>query len=136
VNNRNGDVDKFLEELEHPLKELVQRVRLAILAEDAEITEHIKWNAPSFCIDGDDRVTMNLHAKDKLQLIFHRGAKAKEGGRFKFEDPSGLLDWLAKDRAVVRLASGGEYEDNEDGLLKLVSQWMEATRPQMPRLSS
>jgi hypothetical protein len=128
VNNRNGDVDTFLEALDHPLKNLVQRVRLAILAEDAEITEQVKWNAPSFCIDGDDRVTMNLHAKDKLQLIFHRGAKPKEVDSFEFEDSSGLLDWLAKDRAVVRLASSDDYEANEGGLLKLVSQWMEATR--------
>ena len=39
----------------------------ALLAIDLPITERVKWNAPSFCVDGDDRVTMRLQPKDRVE---------------------------------------------------------------------
>jgi len=44
----SSDVDRFLADLEHPLKAGVEQLRAAILASDDAITEHVKWNAPSF----------------------------------------------------------------------------------------
>ena len=69
------------------------------------ITERIKWNAPSFGVDGDDRVTFKLHPPDRLQLVVHRGAKARDMQGFTFADPSGLVRWVAPDRGVVTLRS-------------------------------
>jgi hypothetical protein len=34
--------------------------RTDVLASDDGITEHVKWNAPSFCYAGVDRVTFRL----------------------------------------------------------------------------
>ena len=42
-------VVEFLNNLEHPLKNEIEEVRKIILSVDEQITEHIKWNAPSFC---------------------------------------------------------------------------------------
>lgn len=39
----------FLKELEHPLKDEIEEVRKIILSAADDITEQIKWNAPSFC---------------------------------------------------------------------------------------
>ena len=75
--NTSAEVDQFMARLRHPLKEGVQRLRTAILASNDTITEHIKWNAPSFHHAGQDRVTFRLQPGDKLQLIFHRGAKVR-----------------------------------------------------------
>jgi hypothetical protein len=47
VPNRSPEVDEFLSELTHPLREGVVELRDAILACDDGITEHIKWKAPS-----------------------------------------------------------------------------------------
>jgi hypothetical protein len=77
VANTSAEVDQFMARLEHPLKEGVQRLRTAILASNDTITEHIKWNAPSFHHAGQDRVTFRLQPGDKLQLIFYRGAKVR-----------------------------------------------------------
>jgi hypothetical protein len=97
--NQTQEVDEFLDNLSHPLREGVIATRAAILASDEQITEHIKWNAPSFCYRGDDRVTFRLHPADRFQIVFHRGAKVREdSGDFVFEDDSGLLrfpSWLA-----------------------------------------
>jgi hypothetical protein len=88
VANTSAEVDQFMARLEHPLKEGVQRLRTAILASNDTITEHIKWNAPSFRHAGQDRVTFRLQPDDKLQLIFHRGAKVRtDTAAFAFNDP-------------------------------------------------
>jgi hypothetical protein len=66
-----------MNDLRHPLKAGVVQLRAAILASNAAITEHVKWNAPSFCYGGTDRVTSRLRPGDRLQLIFHRGATTR-----------------------------------------------------------
>src|SRR4051812_3629708 len=92
------DVASYLRALRHPMKDGVAALRRAILHSNAEISEHIKWNAPSFCHGGDDRVTLRLPPKGGLQLILHRGAKVTDTTGFSFADPSGLIVWAAPDR--------------------------------------
>ena len=121
------EVERFLAGLEHPLKAEIERVRAIMLAADPEITERIKWKAPSFCYRGDDRVTMKLFPPTSLQLIFHRGAKVKDSTDFTFDDPTGLMSWAAKDRAVVTFADMSEIEAHEAKLADLVRRWMQAT---------
>ena len=41
--NRNPLVDSFLESLDHPLKPVIERLRLAVLDADDAISERIKW---------------------------------------------------------------------------------------------
>jgi hypothetical protein len=121
------EVDQFLATLEHPLKAEIARVRAIILGANSEITERIKWKAPSFCYRGDDRVTMKLHPPTSLQLIFHRGAKVKDSTDFAFADNTGLLKWAAKDRAILTLRDMAEIKANEAALTDLVTRWMHAT---------
>jgi hypothetical protein len=102
--NRSEQVDLFMSGLNHPSKEGVERLRLAILDSNDRITEHVKWNAPSFCYAGEDRVTFRLYPEDRVQLVFHRGSRVKDDAdSFAFEDDTGLLRWVANDRAVVAL---------------------------------
>lgn len=122
-------VEAFMQALDHPLKPLIARVRAIVLGSNGEITEQIKWNAPSFCYGGDDRVTLRLHPPQQLQLIFHRGAKVRESDRFSFVDNSGLLQWITTDRATVTLRSLEEAEAHEAALAQLVDRWMVATTP-------
>jgi hypothetical protein len=122
--NKTAEVDAFMETLNHPLKAEVQAVRDIIKGVNPDVTEHIKWNAPSFCYNGDDRVTMNLRATDNLQLIFHRGAKVKDSKDFTFKDSTGLLEWLAADRAIVKLRNMEDVTAKKAALAKVVNQWM------------
>ena len=125
---QEDDVDRFMARLDHPLKDVVEEVRRIILAADDEITEHIKWNAPTFGYDNQDRVTFRLYPKEGVQLIFHRGAKVKAGEGFSFEDESGLLQWLARDRAAVTLLDRQDVEAKGAPLARVVKRWMDATR--------
>ena len=64
-------VDDFMKKLKHPLKTEVQIVREIIKSVDKEITEEIKWNAPTFTYKGEYLVTFNLWEKKKIHLVFH-----------------------------------------------------------------
>jgi len=118
----------FLNELEHPLKPEIEDVRTIILGADARLTEHIKWNAPSFCMNGEDRITFQLHGKEMFRLMFHCGAKAKRHAENKrlIEDGTGLLDWAANDRVIVKFAGRSDVEAGRDKLAEVIRKWLEA----------
>lgn len=127
-----ASVEAYLANLEHPLKDGILALRKTILGANPNITEQIKWNAPSFCHGGDDRITFRIPPKGKpeVQLIFHRGAKVKDATAFKFVDPSGLVKWAAADRGVVTFKNIDEIVAQTPKLVKLVQAWLEATDPQ------
>ena len=120
-------VADFFAELDHPLKDAMLQLRDVILSADDSITEQIKWKAPSFCYNGDDRVTFNIRP-DKVLLIFHRGAKVKEshGSGRLIDDPSGMLKWITNDRAAAEFATFDQVSDNEADLRDVVRRWINA----------
>jgi hypothetical protein len=121
------DVERFLADLRHPLKEGVLLLRSTVLASDPAITEHIKWNAPSFRYQGEDRVTFRLQPRNRLQLIFHRGAKVRaDAATFAFDDPTGLMTWPAPDRAVIDFPDLAAVTTNRERVGTLVERWVHA----------
>lgn len=124
----NEAVTKFIDELDDPEKAIVSLIRGAILESNDAITEQIKWNAPSFCYAGEDRVTFRLKMKDRsAQLIFHRGAKVKDASDFAFDDSSGLFEWAAPDRAVLKIKDLDDAKAKKAAVVKVVNEWMKAT---------
>jgi hypothetical protein len=120
-------VADYFDKLEHPLKPAMMTIREAILSAEPAITEQIKWNAPSFCYEGDDRVTFNINRSGTVLLIFHRGAKAKDRngvGRL-IEDSTGLLNWITDDRATVELANNADAEAAAPQITQLVREWIQ-----------
>ncbi len=101
-------------------------MRAAILASDEAITEHVKWNAPSFCSAGVDRLTFRLQPGNRLQLVFHRGAMKRTSEDFRFDDTSGLLEWVAVDRAVVTFRDLDDVAARQAAVVDVVNRWMAA----------
>jgi hypothetical protein len=116
-----SSVDAYLDALEHAQLTGIRSLRAAIVAADPRIVERIKWNAPSFGLGDDDLVTMRLAPKDAYQLVFHRGV-ATQTGSVTVDDPDGLLDWKAPDRAVVDLTRA-----DPTAVVALVRAWIAAT---------
>jgi hypothetical protein len=54
---RKQSVTAFLETLQHTRKPEINRVRNIILGAHPDLVEKIKWNAPSFGLEEDDRIT-------------------------------------------------------------------------------
>jgi uncharacterized protein YdhG (YjbR/CyaY superfamily) len=69
--DHSEQVDEFMGNLEHPFKAEVQMVREIIKNVNKDITEQIKWNAPSFGYRGESLVTFNLWEKKRIHLVFH-----------------------------------------------------------------
>ena len=122
------DVEAFMGELAHERKAEIEELRRAILASTPALNERVKWNAPSFGVDGEDRVTFRLQPSDRVELIFHRGAKKRpDADSFAFDDPTGLLRWLGSDRGVVVLADAAATRAETAKIQNLVRAWIAAT---------
>lgn len=117
----------YLENLDHPLKSEILKIREMVFKANPNLTEQIKWNAPSFCLNGEDKITFNLPPKkDSIQLVFHRGVKKKELPKEKLiNDDSGLLKWATNDRAVIKFSSMQEILENETKFIDIVQKWLE-----------
>lgn len=122
-----GDVESFREGLDIQMLDIVDAIRVIIAASHSGLTERVKWNAPSFAIGGDDRITLGLECTGGVRVVVHRGAKPKALGDFKFDDRDSLARWPAPDRGVVVFQSKAEVEQRAEALRDLCSRWLVAT---------
>jgi hypothetical protein len=120
-------VDAYLDDLQHARKTEIAALRLVILSAVPDLVERIKWNAPSFGLGEDDRITMRLHPGDRLQLILHRGAKAGADDFFRFEDPDKLIAWAAPDRGVVTFRDADDLASKSAPLSEILRRWVACT---------
>jgi Domain of unknown function (DU1801) len=122
---RDPAVSAFLRELDHPLKRDIEAVRQIVLGVSSGIGEGIKWNGPSFRTK-EFFATVFLRSRDRVQLIFHKGARVKDGSTKGMEipDPQGLIQWLAKERCIVTVGSGKEVKDRRAALEAIVREWI------------
>lgn len=120
------DVETWLAALDHPCKEEVLVLRQIILAADPAITEEIKWNVPSFRTS-EHFATLNLRVKKGIGVILHFGAKKSEISTtgVAIDDPESLLEWLAKDRALVTFRDSGDIAAKRSAFTRLIRQWIE-----------
>ena len=70
---RSAEVEGWLDDFDHPLKDAIARVREIILGADARVEECIKWKSPTFTFLGNI-ASINPKTKKKVSLMFHRGA--------------------------------------------------------------
>jgi hypothetical protein len=124
---RTASVEDSMARLDAPWHTEVSALRAAIVRSNRAITEQLKWNAPSFCYEGDDRVTFRFPPRGGVQLIFHRGVKVKDASGFSFEDPTGLISWAAPDRGVISFGAPADMRAAKPSVVKLVNAWMKAT---------
>lgn len=123
----NSQVDEYITELEHPLKNVFIEIRCLICNHFPQLNEVIKWNAPSYQTNKTDFLTFKLFPPKNIQLIFHRGAKVKEQPKdHLITDDSKLLKWAANDRAILTFTTLEEVKANESALILIISNWMKA----------
>lgn len=124
----NTTVTKFLDGLNHPFRQEIEALRLAILQANGSLVETIKWNAPNYSVGTEDRITMRIHPPKQVQLIFHRGAKVKEQPKDKLiEEDSDLLDWKANDRAIATFTNMASIAASQQALVKIIQDWVKIT---------
>jgi hypothetical protein len=118
-------VDGYLAALTHRHRDAVLRLRAVVREALPGATEQVKWKAPSYAVDGVDRVTFRLHPGDRVQLVLHRGT-AVRADEFSFTDPTGLVVWATPDRGVVTFTDLADVEGAAAQVATLVAAWVAA----------
>jgi hypothetical protein len=122
-----ADVESFRAGLDVRTLDTVDAIRAIVAASRSDLTEHIKWNAPSFAIGGDDRITLGLERKGGVRVVMHRGAKPQSLGGFSFDDRHGLARWPEPDRGILVFRDKADVEKRAEAFRDLCSRWLEAT---------
>ena len=115
--SKNPEVDAFIADLDHPLEEVMQAVRAAIL-EDERISETIKWKSPTFTYEGN-LASINPRAKAHVSLMFHEGAKIPGATDGNFAH----LEGGEKVARYMRFPDLATVEELRDELRAVVDAW-------------
>ncbi len=109
-------VNDYMEKLEHPFKQEIERLRHIILNANPKLQERIKWNSPSFYYI-KDLAAFNLRANGYVQIIFifYDG---------KMIEDSSLLQGNWKDRREARFYSMIDIEEKQVALEQFVNNWI------------
>lgn len=121
------DVSDFLADLDPAKKEQVELLRAIITNAHPGLSEHIKWNAPSYVHDGKDRITFNLHNKENLvMLVLHMSASRTENkkGTPIMADDSGLISWRSDIRGVLTFTEVADIKAKQTQLSNLIARWL------------
>ena len=120
-------VAEFMSSLDENKKSQVELLRIIIFSVHPNVTEHIKWNAPSYVLEGEDRVTFNLINKENVvKLIIHMGATQKEDKKAKpiLSDDAGIVEWNSNIRGTLSFSSKEDIKFKAERVQTLLQKWL------------
>ena len=120
-------VNAFLTDLSDERKQQVSLLREIIISTNPQLTEHIKWNSPSYVLNGEDRITFNIHYPDKTMILLHMGATRKEDkkGTPIMNDTTGLIKWNSDIRGTLSFNTTSEIEHHRAEIVQLLNSWLQ-----------
>ena len=126
--NKYKTVEEFMNDLDEKRLAEVQKLRQYILEAPA-LKEHIKWNAPSYMKDDEDRITFNTMNKDQVvKLVLHMGASRKEDRKAEpILKNATLVEWVSDIRGYMTFNSLDEITSNEKEIMRTVREWLALT---------
>jgi hypothetical protein len=130
--NRHSSVEEFLAAQPEERRPLVEALRALVREASPAAQEILKWNSPSYVLDGVDQATINAQGKDGVRLILHRGtttAENKDAASAFTGDPQGLLTWHSDIRASLPVSDLGDLAAKRDAAVAVVRAWLVAGVP-------
>jgi hypothetical protein len=111
-----SEVDRWLDEADHPLDPVMRRAREIILGADDRVTESIKWKTPTFAYKGN--IASFNPSKRVVSIMFHRGAEIP-GDHPRLEGDGKLV-------RTMRFADLDQLEAGRSELEDVVRAWCDA----------
>lgn len=119
-------VSAYITQLDETVGPIVEKLRRIILSTDIEISEEIKWNAPSFYYTGEMKpfnpkeykqyiIVMNLHKH--ILLVFPSGAKISNDSKLLTGD-------YADGRRLLYITGIEDVFQKEQALRHAVKDWI------------
>ena len=115
--NEDPEVSAWLDELEHPLIDVIAAVRQVFLEADDRITETIKWKSPTFMYQGN-LASIDPKAKKHVSVLFHRGAEIP-GHHPQLEGGGKLARY-------IRYPDLDSVNTGREGLVAIVRAWCDS----------
>lgn len=126
--NSNEQVSKYLDELNHPKKNIIEELR-SIFLSVKELSETIKWNAPNYAFNHQDIFTMKVYPLKVVQVILHRGSKVMKMSIEKpIKENYSFLSWRTNDRTIMSFKSIEDVRIYKDDSLKIINGWMDSIK--------
>lgn len=122
-----SDIETYLAGLKPADRAAVDALRAIVIAAAPGLVERIKWNAPSFAVGDENRITLGIERKSGVRVVLHRGAAKRKVTDLRFVDEGKLAKWPAPDRGVATFADAAEIEAKRDALHGLFARWIAAT---------
>lgn len=124
VMKKYSTVIEFLADLEPSERDQVEALRKIIMS-NLDVTEHVKWNAPSYVFDGEDRITFNTHG-DEIKILIHMGATRKEDKNAKpiLEDPAGIIKWNSNIRGTISFKDMDDIINKHPAFVDILKRWL------------
>ncbi len=119
-------VEEYRSEMDTGNLVTLDALRAIISRVNGDLIETIKWNAPNYALNGEDRITLGIERKGGIRVVFHRGAKVKDMSDFSFEDSTNLARWPSPDRGVAVFKDVNAVEKHTGDLLNLCRSWLSA----------
>lgn len=105
-----------------PHGDAIAALREILRAAGPAVQEGVKWNSPSYRTT-EWFATIRTNAKRGVQVILHLGARPRSETPV-IDDPSALLEWLGKDRAMVTFDDLADVKRKRAAFAKVARQWV------------
>ncbi len=122
-------VDEYLADQADDRRAMIEAARAIVLESRPDLVEHLRWNAPSYLLDDEDRATFSSRPNAPLRLVLNpaAGVRATKRAAPAFDgDPRGLLSWHSNVQASIGFADLAQIEAERDDVLALLRAWFGA----------
>lgn len=119
-------VAEFLDAQDGDRRAIVDAVRDLVREAAPGAVEIIKWNSPSWVVDGEDRATVNASGRAGVRLILHLGTATPEDTAAAptfTGDPLGLLTWHSDIRASLAFPDLDSVAAERDAAIAILRRW-------------
>ena len=120
-------ISEFVGNLSPAQREQVETLRNIILVANPKLDEHIKWNAPSYSLNGTDRITFNVSNKDGLvKLVLHMDTQRKEDKKALpiILDQTDLIEWNSDIRGMLSFVDSHDIAAKRLQIIDVLHAWL------------
>ena len=122
------DLQEFFSDLNTDKSAQVEQLRKIIFDVEPTLVETIKWNAPNYAFNGEDRITFNVMNKQGLvKIVLHMGATKVENknGSPSLENTDGLVEWNSDIRGTITFDNSTDIDAKEAALRRVLKDWLD-----------
>ena len=130
MSKKPQNIEEFIQQLDPVIAELVYSLREIILETSDEISEHIKWNSPSFYYNGEMKAfDAKTYKRDLLVINCNRGKilLVFPTGNAIAHNTQEILEGNYEDgRKIVTIKNKLDLEQKTTALRDVMLQWLNA----------